>query len=77
MTKDKSNILNENEEENLSFPVKMEAKPELKQENSKKEYTITVVTRTKVMSVDKQGNGVDFPKTDFIDPKVGDKFNAQ
>jgi hypothetical protein len=79
MTKNKSDILNEKEGESVSFPLEMDFKPEIKAkqpEIKKTEYVIENVTPTKVIAVDKHGNGVDFPREDFIDPKVGDKFQA-
>ena len=79
MSKNKSESLNEKDGESVSFPIEMEFKPELKAkqpEIKKKEYVISLVTPTRVIAVDKDGNGVDFPKEDFIDPKAGDKFQS-
>jgi hypothetical protein len=77
MNKNKNDI--QNDGESISFPIEMEVKADVKPkqpEIKKKEYVIELVTPSKVIAVDKQGNGVDFPKEDFVDPKAGDKFQA-
>jgi hypothetical protein len=79
MAKNKSEILRQEGEENLSVPLDVEFKPELKEKNievEKREYTIELITAKSIIAVDKNGNGADFPKEDFINPKVGDKFTA-